>query len=245
MTLEGPQTAAEFVEQLRRTPGFAAQEAERLALDRAHREQYDEDAAGLIQDLAAVGFNVRAVGALMDPSVGDRRALPVLIKWLPIVTYKHLRTELIATVGSKWAGPEAAQPLIQEFRRIDPKTDPGPYSIRSEIGLALSRVADDSVADDLVAIANDKAHRGSLGGIVLALGRMKKRQDVAVPTLLKALLEDNTAGLAARALGMLKAAEAKGPLEKLLTHHESWVRQEAKKALKKIDASVARRTKQR
>jgi HEAT repeat protein len=74
--------------------------------------------------------------------------------------------------------------------------------------------------------------------VVAALGNM--RDPRAVEILLELLADDAVSGYAAMGLGKLRAAVARPFILPLLEHPERWVRQEAAKALKRID--TARRT---
>jgi hypothetical protein len=113
---------------------------------------------------------------LRKRGVGDKRAVPPLLRWLPQISYLPLKRDVIATLGSPWARPLSVRPSLDEFRRIDPAADPPPASMRWAISDALERVADVSVLDDLIEIATDARHGDQRGLIVMALGRMGQGQ---------------------------------------------------------------------
>jgi len=171
---------------------------------------------------------------LRQRGVGDRRAVPILVKWLPAVTYLPLKRDVIAALGSNWARPFAARPLIDEFRRVDPVADAADASIRWSIGDALERVADESVLEDVIDIAMDARHGTHRGLVVAALGNMGKARGRVVPILIELLRDEDVAGFAAMALGRLKAREALPLVEAFVGHQTQWVRKEAKKALAKL-----------
>ncbi len=228
-----PITAGELMAKLEQDPEYVERQRKQMEERKEYRRLYAEAAKGLIHDLADAGFTIESLGQLRQRGVGNRSAVPVLSKWLPLVTYRPLKDDIIATLGSAWARPEAARPLIDEFRRIDPVADTYP-SVRWSIGDALERVADESVLDDLLEIATD----GSLGYnrdlIVAALGNMRKSRELVIPVLLELLNDDQVAVYAVMALGKLKAHEARQAIEPFVDHPESWVRKEAKKALAKL-----------
>lgn len=228
-------TADELMAELEQKPEFVDRQRQRMAEREENRRRYAEAAAELLGDLEAAGFAVETLAQLRQRGVGDRRAVPVLVKWLPEITYLPLKRDLIATLGSAWARPAAARPLVEEFRRIDPAEDTADTSVRWSIGDALERVADESVVEDLIEIATDTRHGSHRGLVVAALGNMGKARVRVLPVLL-ALLDDDVAGYAVMGLGKLKAPEARPAIERFLDHREAWVRKEAKKSLAKLPA---------
>jgi len=159
--------------------------------------------------------------------------VPVLAKWLPEVEYVPLKQDIIGLLGSPWARPDAARPLLDEFRRIDSRDDK-PGGLRWSIGDALGRVADESVLDDMVAIATDPRQGRDRQLFVAALGSMVKARDRVIPVLLQLLDEPEVAGYAVMGLGKLRVGEARPAIERFREHPEAWVRKEAKKALSRL-----------
>ena len=227
-------TADELMAELEQNSDFVERQRQRMAEREENRRLYAEAAAGLLSDLEDAGFSVQTMTELSQRGVGDSRAVPVLVKWLPIVTYLPLKHDIIATLGSSWARPIAAHPLIEAFRRIDPAVDTAGMSLRWSIGDALERVADESVLDDLIEIATDARHGANRGLVVAALGNMGKARARVVPILLELLKDKDVAGYAVMGLGKLKAREARPALEPFVDHPEPWVRKEAKKALARL-----------
>jgi HEAT repeat protein len=231
---QGPKTANELLTELEQNPEFVERQHERMAQRETNRRHYNEAAVGLIGDLAAAGFPVETLAQLRQRGVGNRQAVPSLLKWLPLVSYRPLKLDIIATLGSNWAHPAAAGPLISEFLRVKPTDDVTGTSVRWAIGDALERVADESVLNDLIEIATDTRHGRYRGTVVAALGNMRRARDQVLPTLLTLLDDDDIAGYAIMALGKLKASEARSAIEPFIHHRDPWVRKEAKKALDKI-----------
>jgi HEAT repeat protein len=232
----GPKTADELMAELERDPAFVERQRRHLEWREENRRRYAAAAAGLLADLAAAGFHVKKMAELRAPGVGDARAVPVLVRWLPEIDYLPLKRDVIATLGSRWARPAAAAPLVEEFRRVDPATDGDGSNLRWFIGDALERVADESVVDDVIEIATDTSHGRARSLVVTALGNMRKARDRVLPVLLGLLDDEEVAAYAVMGLGRLKAPEARPAVERFLDHPESWIRREAKKALRKIPA---------
>jgi len=206
-----------------------AQEEENL-------RRYHAAAEGLLADLSAAGFNVSNMRELRQ--VGDKRAIPILVAWLPRVDYLSLKQDMLNALGNRWARPHAARPLIDAFRSADPATDPD-WGVRWAAGNSLMYVADESVVDDLVSIARDQRHGGTRALAVAALGNMRKAREKALPVLLEQLDDDNDSVRvgAIMGLGKLKAPEAWPALERLLNDPNPEVRRRAKQALNRLPAA--------
>jgi HEAT repeat protein len=98
-------------------------------------------------------------------------------------------------------------------------------------------VADDNVLNDVVGLIRDKTYGKAREMLVVALGNMKSPD---VKNILIELLDDeDLAGYAIMALGKLKCKEARSAIERFQTHPKSWVRREAKKALARINKTIA------
>lgn len=236
----GGRTAGEVLDELEQNPEYVEAQRQETARREANRRRYAEAAAGVLRDLEAAGFSVATMADLRRRGVGNRRAVPTLVKWLPKITYLPLKRDLIVTLGSSWARPAAARPLVEEFRRINPAEDEEPGTdVRWTIGDALDRVADESVLDDLIEIATDTRHGYHRGLVVTALGRMRKARQRVLPVLLELLNDPEVGPHAVIGLGKLKAPEARPAIERFLDHPDPWVRTETKRALAKLSASDA------
>jgi HEAT repeat protein len=72
--------------------------------------------------------------------------------------------------------------------------------------------------------------------IVLSLARLKASE--AADTLIKLLDDPDVQGHAIASLGRLRVVQAREKIKPFLTHPNSWLRREAKKALERIDKSA-------
>ncbi len=106
--------------------------------------------------------------------------------------------------------------------------------LKLAIAQALAVVADDSVCDDIIELAQDHRHGKARQMIVLALGNMKDPR--AIETAMQLLNDEVVAGHAIMALGTLKAKCSKDCLKPFLRHRRAWIRREAQKAVQRIDA---------
>ncbi len=232
----GPITAGELLDRLERDPAYQAHQRE-LARRRAQAlEEYLRIAAPVLDELAAAGLAVPSVGALVE---GDRdrwrKAVPILLRWLPLIDDPRVKEDIVRTLTVKWAKPSAAAPLIQEFTHAPPA--PG---LKWAIGNALSIVADDSVFDDLVALLRDKRHGDDRQMLAEALSNIHDPR--AVDVAIEMLDDEDVAGHALMALGKLKASRARPAIERFLTHPRTWWRNAAKQALARIEKAERSRS---
>lgn len=193
-------------------------------------DSYDRDAAGVKADLAAAGFETDSLDDLRHQSVDYRAAIPVLIGWLPRVENQDVKESIVRNLTVVWAKPDAARPLVEEFRRARDQSGTG---LRWAIGNALAEVADDSVFSEVAELAANPEWGRSREMLAVALGNMSDPRTVDV---LRALLADEeVAGHAVIALGKLQRSETRVDVEPFLTHPKAWVREEARNAIGQID----------
>lgn len=233
MTARPRRTTDELLTELESKPEYVERQRKRILQREANQRRYAQAASELFNDLRAAGFVVSTLAELRKRGAGDRRAIAVLVRWLSKVNYLPLKRDVIATLGSSWAGPDAARPLLEEFHRVEPSGD-RPSGLRWAIGDALERVADESVVDDLIAVATDGRFGHDRALVVAALGNMAIARERVIPVLLGLLDDVEVAPYAVMGLGKLRDVEARPAIERFLEHPEPWVRKEAKKALARL-----------
>jgi hypothetical protein len=189
---------------------------------------------GILTQLRAAGFDVKEVSDLFNLKLNYQRAVPVLLHWLPLVADPREKEMIVRALAVKWARPTAARPLVEEWRKGRPEETP---SMLWAIGNSLEVVADDSVFDDLVEFARDARYGRARQMVVAALGKMKNPS--AVDVLIELLNDEEVAGHALIALQRLAPQKARPHIERFLTHPRTWWRNEAKRALAKIDKKAA------
>ncbi|MDA8044905.1 MAG: HEAT repeat domain-containing protein [Actinomycetota bacterium] len=183
-------------------------------------------------ELAAAGCQTRSLADLRHSGVRYRKVVPVLVDWLPRTTDRRVREEIVRALTVPWAKPAATRPMIEEFRRVDPSGDPTGTGLRWTIGNALDVLADDSVFEELVGLAQDRRYGKARQMIVLGLGKSKRPE--AVEVLLGLVDDRDVDAHAVKALGRLKARDARAALERKLDDDRAWVRGEARKALARL-----------
>ena len=189
----------------------------------------------ILADLSQLGVRIDSLSELVNKSIDYQVAIPLLISWLPRTSNTAVKSTLVRSLTVKWAKPEAAIPLIKEFQKTPQSEE---FGLKWAIGNALSVVADDSVFDEIVELVRDKRHGRAREMLAVALANMKNPR--AVDVLLSLLDDDEIAGHALIALRKLAPPEAREAIEQFVDHPKTWVRNEAKRALKKIDNKLAR-----
>ena len=164
-------------------------------------------------------------------------AMPILLKWLPRIDDRHVKEDIVRTLSVKWAKPAAVPVLLDEFRRTG---DAPPSGLGWAIGNALEVLADESIAEDLMEFVQDRRYGAARHMVALALGKIKNPR--AVDVLIEALDDEDVVIHALLGLGKLKAVRAVPSIERCLTAPNPIVRQQARKALAKIEK--ARQTKE-
>ena len=228
---KGYMTAAEFGAELERDPEWVAMMDRKEEERRRLSEASARNAAPVLADLAAAGFPVESVADLFNLKINYKRAIPVLLSWLPKVSDPAVKEDIIRAVSVEWARPAAARLLIREFDKPENATD---ASLLWAIGNALAVVADDSVFNEIVRLITDRRLGKAREMLALALGNMKDPR--ASQILVDLLQDEEVAGHAVMALGNVKAKHARPAVERLLTHPKEWVRKEARKALARMES---------
>jgi HEAT repeat protein len=170
------------------TPEERAEEEELRAALRAAGIRDDDFGFFAARDIPEAG--IRA------PRFDFAAAAPVLVDWLPRVETALVKERIVRSLtGEKAATPLALEPLVAEFRHADD------HALKWAIGNALATLADDSIADELVELAQDRRHGGSREMLMDALARTKEER--ALDALVELVDDDEVAGHAISALRRL------------------------------------------
>ena len=218
---------------LERDPAHLARVKERDLRFAEARAQYLVAAAPVLDDLARAGYPVALISDLRQARVRYPGAIPTLVHWLPRIEDRRVRESIVRALSVPWAKPLATPALIDLFRTLPESDDPEGTGLRWAIGNALEVLADKSVLDELIEIAEDCRYGRARQMLVLGLARPRDSRVIGV---LVTLLEDpEVAGHAAMALGRLRAQPARQALERLQAGtQELWIRHEAEKALHRL-----------
>lgn len=186
----------------------------------------------VVDELRAYGFDVEYIEDLFNKRFHYEIAIPILLRWLPRAEDLGVKEAVVRALTVKWARPTATPALLKEYRETA-HGGVGVHSLKWAIGNALEVLATEQDLDDLVEFATDKAHGRSRQMIVLALGKM---WDPGAVDVLIGLLDDpDVTGHAVSALRRIAPARARESIEPFTTHPMTWIRNEAKRAIAKID----------
>lgn len=169
-------------------------------------EERREEAA-IRADLGAAGIAARDYGffARDIPAAGIRAprfdfaaAAPILIGWLPRAQSPLVKERLVRSLtGEQAATPGALEPLVAEFRRAGDEDS----ALKWAIGNALATLADASIADDLIELANDRRHGRGREMLMDALARTKDER--ALDLLVELVGDEEVSGHAISAIRRL------------------------------------------
>lgn len=191
-------------------------------------------AAPVLAELAEHGFHLEWVSDLFNRRMEYRDIIPILVKWLPLVSDRAVKMDIASALSTKWARPLAARAIIEEFE-LAPETEE--LGLKWALANALSEVADDTVFDEIVQLSCDRQHGRAREMLAVALSNMK--DPPAVTILIELLDDEQVCGHALMALRKLAPVAAKNAVERFVNHPKTWVRNEARRALGKIEKKVA------
>jgi hypothetical protein len=199
-------------------------EAERKHIIRVQKKEL----APLLDQLRQAGYEIHSLDELRRSGKSYRSAVPILVNWLSQVKSAHAKESIVRTLSVPWAKPVAGPILIDEFENA-PKEAEG---LRWSIGNALEVVAEPTLLERLTRIVTNKENGKSREMFVVALAKIPDPRTTSV--LIKLLDDNQVAGHAIMALRKLRAPEALDYLEKFTKHSQSWIRNEARKAIASI-----------
>ncbi len=161
-------------------------------------ERYFAAAPGLFEELAQAGFVLGDYGVYDLWDDGDSRAVQILLRWLPRVSYNPLAFDIIRTLGSRWARPDGPRALVKMLPGLDDLNDEhrDGGTLRSAIGGNVLMVNTDyRLYDDILAFVSDERQGEERFLFILALGKYGKKRDESAPVL-RQLLGGDDDGLA-------------------------------------------------
>jgi hypothetical protein len=222
-----PLTASEFLAKQQSNPQFLAKAKQYEEWKASNRRTYRQHAEGLLRDLSAVGADVDDVASLIAAKQKLTLAVPVLLRWLPKVSYKPLLQDMLGALATKATPKSAVRSLLDLFHRTED------VEVRWSIGNALEVIVDDEHFPEILEIAMDGRYGDARTMFILALGKMTL--PVASEKLVEILRRDSDfAWPALRALGKIARPETANAIAPYLKHSDAEIRLEAKRALTKI-----------
>jgi hypothetical protein len=225
-----PKTAVELISELRSDSGHLANAKRQEQLSKEHAKDYRRAAAPILDDLETAGYVVTTIGELRHLR-SYRPAIPVLLRWLPMISDRHVKEDIVRTLSVPWARSSGtAAVLVDEFKRA---LDPTGSGLRWAIANGIEVVGDDSIFGEVADLCLDSTYGKAREMLVLALAKMDPSR--AAPVLFELLKDEEVVGHAVIALGRLRIDAAREYLQRFLNHPKRWIRREAKKALANLD----------
>jgi hypothetical protein len=233
---EGPMTARESMTQLKSDPAWVAK---RESVEIARQEKRRRFAAAeepIQAELRGRGINVEWIGDLNRlPDPDYRRAVPILISWLPLIDDPHVK-EWIARTLTDPRAKDAVPHLISEFKNM---VEQPPSAARWAIGNALEVHTTSRWADELIALAADRRYGKDRSMIVLGLAKIKKDPRV-LKTAIDQLDDPAIEFTVIATLRRIADPRSLPILERYATHPNAWVRNHARKGIEKIENHLAK-----
>ena len=108
--------------------------------------------------------------------------------------------------------------------------------LRHALGHALAFTADASHFDAIAELIADPGTGSARSDLISGyLGRFGSLRERAIPILRRLLADDDLGRYALKPLARLRAEAARPEMERFLRHEQAWVRDDAKRALAKLD----------
>jgi hypothetical protein len=161
-------------------------------------------------------------------------AIPVLLALLPRVQHPRIKEGIARALTVREARPVAAQPLFAAFVASQPQSTSEEHA-KWALANALAVVADDALYAQVVAVLRDRTHGWTRSGMVAALAHMPQHRHEAVDVLCALLDDADVAPQALITLGQLRDPRARGAIEPFCRHPDAWVRQQAQRAVAKME----------
>ncbi len=184
------------------------------------------DISKLLLKINKLGYSMTNSNDIMRIGKNDKVLIPILIKRLQETSNIVEKDLIVRALGVKGYS-EASDALLDEFEDSDHML------YKWAIGNSISIIQDKSTKDRLVKIISDNKHGTARQMMIVALGKMKIEE--AIPTLINLLEDNQEVGHVICALGYYEKPELMKYFKAYLNHDKTWVRNEAKKAIKKIE----------
>lgn len=187
-------------------------------------KMYDE----LIKEVNTYGYDYKTINDLKKIGKKDKILIPVLLKWIDKFDDPDDKTWLARCLTVK-GYIEATERLLKLYYELDEKK-----SDKWAVGNALCVIEDKRYVDEYIKIITNKENGISRQMIVYGMGAY--RDEEKVKKVLISLLDDEKVnGHAIYALSKFKDIELIKYIEPFLNHKMTWKRNEAKKAIKKLE----------
>lgn len=199
------------------------------------------DEKTVLDALREIGISVAGVWDLVNSRNSYAKAIPVLTRLLSEVRDARVKEAIARALTVRQARGVAARALASELRKLVEEGQEEQATLGWAIGNALAEVVTpkDELFDELSSLLR-KRELG-IARQMLTEALVKTKDPRALQVLVEILSDENLTGHALFALGKLGSPEAVPVVEQYLSHPNSWVRKEARKALTKLTREPASR----
>ena len=96
-------TAADFVAQVQNDPDFIARKCKFEEKRQAGIQHHRVTSQPVLDELKQAGFDVASLDELRRSGVAYRTAIPILLKWLPLISDPDVKESIVRTLSVPWA----------------------------------------------------------------------------------------------------------------------------------------------
>ncbi len=184
------------------------------------------DGEKFAKEITEAGYPIESINDLMNIGPDEQYLTPIILKYLTEIDDGHYKGALARAMTVK--GYKGVAPvLIEEFKKETKGLN------KWTIGNALCVIQDESVLDDMIELVKDKKYGTARQMIADGLGAYKT--DEVKETLISLLDDKDVYGHALCGLGRLKDESTRKYIEQFLDCDRTWIRNEAKKIIKRLD----------
>ncbi|VAW42471.1 hypothetical protein MNBD_GAMMA01-702 [hydrothermal vent metagenome] len=227
-------TAKEFLKILENDPEYQKRTKNRNAeLDQIHKAR-DINRAPLLADLKANGIYMESEWEFSIKNKSDAKAIPILLKHLDKDYDPFVKEGIYRCLRTPFAKGKAGQKLIEKFKIENDK-------LRWVIGHVLDIVATEDELENIEEMITNATYGDSISELIYVYCRLKGKN--AIPKIIQILerIQDKkdygaTMMSCIDCLGKLKSLESLPLIEFFIKSKQTHIRNQAKKALRKINA---------
>ncbi|MEH3053833.1 MAG: HEAT repeat domain-containing protein [Patulibacter minatonensis] len=213
------------------TPEAKAYEAERQALVAAIESKAAPLRRPLLAELAAAGYAVENPWELAERKDRYRDAVPILLKWLPLVEDNPtVAEEVVRALGRPW-NKEAVPALLEQVRT-------SPFAnVRWAAANGLEFTANHAPVASVAALALDVSIDPETRVMLLrALAKQARKSDEARAAIVTAVADPEIGGHALQFALKYELQPSRESVRRHLDDDRSWARKDAKKLLDQLDS---------
>jgi hypothetical protein len=153
----GWMTAEEHAKQLEADPEYLRRRAEQEKVMAERKAYLTQAAAPILADLASVGIITDDVWKVRTEKKENAKAIPILLDHLQRAYPSIIRAGIAQSLAVRATRKIGWKVLVDEYRKTDISDD----HVKQSIAAALAGASDDSVMNELIALAKDKSQGNS------------------------------------------------------------------------------------